>query len=343
MPRPALLPRSAKVDMWKERIKADFHLATVVMFGAITVLGITPFAVYRFLAGQPLAGTIDLLIVAFISAGAVHAWRTGRTTGAATFLAVSYSLGCIAIAHVAGLAGALWLYPVLVANFLLARRRPALLISMVAIAGVVLSDPALGTAAHKIGFVTTAVVVSLFSFAFASRTAVQRSQLEAIALRDPLTGAGNRRGMEAELKIAMASSLRSGVPLGLLVFDIDHFKQVNDNHGHDVGDLTIQFLAEQMRQVSRGDDALCRNGGEEFSMLLPDISPAHALQVAERLRVRMEIMASPTGEPVTISIGLAHCPSTSNDLKALLKAADEALYAAKRGGRNRVVMARTDG
>src|SRR5690606_23683982 len=151
--------------------------------------------------------------VACISVGAVHAWRTGRTDGAATFLAIIYSIGCIGIAHVAGLSGVLWLYPVLVANFLLVRRRPALLISVVAITGVVLSDPALGTAAHKIGFITTAVVVSLFSFVFASRAAVQRSQLQAIALRDPLTGAGNRRGMEAELEIAIGSSVRSGVPM----------------------------------------------------------------------------------------------------------------------------------
>src|SRR5690606_31752494 len=91
---PVSCHRTSKPEMWKDRIKADFHLATVIMFGAITVLGITPFAVYRFLASQPVAGTIDLLIVACISAGAVHAWRTGRTTGAATFLAVSYSIGC---------------------------------------------------------------------------------------------------------------------------------------------------------------------------------------------------------------------------------------------------------
>src|SRR5690606_26608628 len=159
-----------------ERIKADFQLATVLMFAAITVFGVTPFAVYRFMSGKPLTGIIDLLIVACISVGAVHAWRTGRTDGAATFLAIIYSIGCIGIAHVAALSGVLCPHPVLVANFLLVRRRPALLISVVATPGVVLSDPALGTAAHKIGFITTAVVVSLFSFVFASRAAVQRSQ-----------------------------------------------------------------------------------------------------------------------------------------------------------------------
>jgi len=324
--------------MWKERIKADFHLATVVMFGAITVLGITPFAVYRFLAGQPLAGAIDLLIVAFISAGAVHAWRTGRTTGAATFLAVSYSLGCIAIAHVAGLAGALWLYPVLVANFLLARRRPALLISMVAIIGVVLSDPALGTAAHKIGFVTTAVVVSLFSFAFASRTAVQRSQLEAIALRDPLTGAGNRRGMEAELQIAMASSVRSGVPLGLLVFDLDHFKQVNDSFGHEAGDEVLVQIADLVRGSTRMDDRFFRLGGEEFALLLPGATAHSIHDIAEKLRLAVERDVRVQDRTVTISIGAAPFLADESPTQWLARA-DAAMYEAKRTGRNRTVVA----
>jgi diguanylate cyclase (GGDEF)-like protein len=159
--------------------------------------------------------------------------------------------------------------------------------------------------------------------------------LNTASLTDPLTGLLNRRGVE----VTQQQWAASRQPFALISIDIDHFKQVNDSFGHDVGDLTIQFLAEQMRQVSRGDDMLCRNGGEEFCMLLPDISPEHALQVAERLREKMESNPSPTGAPVTVSVGVAHFPRTSNDLRALLKAADQALYAAKHGGRNRVVMA----
>lgn len=160
-------------------------------------------------------------------------------------------------------------------------------------------------------------------------------KLNTESVTDPLTGLLNRRGVE----IAQQRWVASNQPFALISVDMDHFKLVNDTFGHDVGDLTIQFLAEQMRQVSRGNDVLCRNGGEEFSLLLPDISPAHALLVAERLRERMENIPSPTGAPVTVSIGVAHFPLTSRDLKGLLKAADEALYSAKRSGRNRVVMA----
>ena len=324
--------------MWKERITADFHLATVVMFGAITVLGVTPFAVYRFIAGQPLAGSIDLLIVACISAGAVHAWRTGRTTGAATFLAVSYSIGCILIAHVAGLAGALWLYPVLVANFLLVRRGPALAISVLAITGVALSDPALGTAVLKMGFIATAVVVSLFSFVFASRAAVQRSQLQAIAMRDPLTGAGNRRGMEAELQIAMASSIRNGLPLGLLVFDLDHFKQINDSFGHEAGDDVLVQVADLVRANTRMDDRFFRVGGEEFVLLLPGATADSLRDIAGKLRNAVEREVKVQGRAVTVSVGAT--PFHPADSPAgWLARADAAMYEAKRTGRNRTVVA----
>jgi len=323
--------------MWKKRITADFQRATVVMFGAITVLGITPFAVYRFLTGQPLAGSIDLLIVACIGAGAAHAWRSGRTTGAATFLAVSYSIGCVAVAHVTGLAGVLWLYPVLVANFLLVGRRPALVISTFAIAGVAFSEPALGTVADKVGFIATAVVVSLFSFVFASRTAVQRSQLQAIAMRDPLTGAGNRRGMETELQIAMASSIRSGVPLGLLVFDIDHFKRINDSFGHEAGDDVLVQIADLVRASTRMDDRFFRVGGEEFALLLPGAS-ADALQdIAGKLCSEVERQVQVQGRPITISIGAT--PFHPDDSPTgWLARADAAMYEAKRTGRNRTVV-----
>ncbi|MGY1520319.1 GGDEF domain-containing protein [Luteimonas sp. A482] len=289
------------------------------------------------MSGQPLTGIIDLLIVACISVGAVHAWRTGRTDGAATFLAVSYSIGCIGIAHVAGLSGVLWLYPVLVANFLLVRRRPALLMSVVAITGVVLSDPALGTAAHKIGFITTAVVVSLFSFVFASRAAVQRSQLQAIALRDPLTGAGNRRGMEAELEIAIASSVRSGVPMGLLVFDLDNFKQINDSFGHEAGDEVLVQIADVVRASTRMDDRFFRPGGEEFVLLLPGATAGSLREVAEKLRSAVEREVQAQGRTVTISVGATPFHPTDSPGEWLARA-DAAMYEAKRTGRNRTVV-----
>ncbi len=122
--------------MWMNRIRRNLNLALVLTFGIVTNVMILPFAIYRLFSGQIVAGCIDLVIVACISLGSVHAYVTGRTQGAALFLAITYSSGCIAIAYVAGAAGPLWMYAVLLSNFLLVERRRATLISACAIAAV---------------------------------------------------------------------------------------------------------------------------------------------------------------------------------------------------------------
>ena len=122
----------------------------------------------------------------------------------------------------------------------------------------------------------------------------------------------------------------------LVVFDVDDFKQVNDQFGHDTGDRVLQYLARQMRNGSRSNDLLCRLGGEEFCMLLPDCSQETAIGVAERLRTRIAATDSPTGTPITLSAGVSHWPAGGAAVETVLKQADKALYKAKHNGRNRV-------
>lgn len=323
--------------MWKTRLRGDFHLAIIVMFGAITALGITPFAIYRFLNGQPMVALVDMVIVIGIVASSAYAWRTGRTAGAALIASVTYSIGCVAVAHLAGLSGLFWVYPVLVANFLLVGRWPALVISTFAIAAIITTDAALVSALQKVMFGVTAAVVSLFSFVFASRAELQRSQLEAIALRDPLTGAGNRRGLEAELEIAMASSARSGTPLGLVVFDLDFFKLVNDDFGHEAGDEVLVRVSELVRASTRKDDRFFRLGGEEFGLLCPGANPDALWNIAEKLRICVEREVQCRGRGITISLGAAIL-RPGESAGDWLARADAAMYRAKRSGRNRTVI-----
>ncbi len=323
--------------MWKTRLKGDFHLAIIVMFGAITALGITPFAVYRFLSGQPLVALVDMVIVVGIVASSAYAWRTGRTPGAALIASVTYSIGCVAVAHLAGLSGLFWVYPVLVANFLLVGRWPALVVSTLAIAAIIASDAALVSSLQKVMFGVTAAVVSLFSFVFSSRAELQRSQLEAVALHDPLTGAGNRRGLETELEIAMASSMRSGTPLGFVVFDLDRFKLVNDDFGHEAGDDVLVQVSELVRSSTRKDDRFFRLGGEEFGLLCPGASPDALWNIAEKLRVSVEREVRCHGRSITVSLGAA--PFRPGESAGdWLARADAAMYRAKRSGRNRTVI-----
>ncbi|TBV17452.1 sensor domain-containing diguanylate cyclase [Stutzerimonas kirkiae] len=151
---------------------------------------------------------------------------------------------------------------------------------------------------------------------------------------DPLTGLQNRRGLES----ALESWESSHQPFAAIALDIDHFKQVNDNHGHDIGDSVITHVAGLMRACSRSADILCRSGGEEFLMLLPDATPEVALMVAERLRERVESFLILQVGKITISAGIAFWPNGDASPRRTLKVADEALYLAKQSGRNQVVV-----
>lgn len=162
-----------------------------------------------------------------------------------------------------------------------------------------------------------------------------------MAVTDGLTGLHNRRYMESQLPTLIEQADARGRPLSIQILDIDHFKRINDTHGHDAGDDVLREFAERVRANVRGIDLVCRLGGEEFVVVMPDTDPALARLVGERVRQRiaMEPFAIGGGNEaldVTVSIGIAtRLPGAGGD--DVLKRADLALYAAKHGGRNRVV------
>jgi diguanylate cyclase (GGDEF)-like protein len=157
------------------------------------------------------------------------------------------------------------------------------------------------------------------------------------SLTDPLSGLLNRRGMDITLEQWQARRL----PFAVIAVDIDHFKRINDLHGHDQGDQAIRYLATLMRQSSRSEDVLCRSGGEEFIMLLPAVNLDAARQVAERLRLQVQDSTAPGGVHFTLSAGVACWPGDGEQADSVLKRADQALYTAKEQGRNRVETAST--
>ena len=163
------------------------------------------------------------------------------------------------------------------------------------------------------------------------------------AERDPLTGLGNRRHLARRSAELLPAAQRDQSPLALALIDIDHFKPINDRHGHAVGDAVLVALAQLLRENTRVGDVLARHGGEEFVVMLPGMSQALAAEVCERLRERVAAYpwsgaAGATGlETVTISIGLSATPGY--DAAGLISRADAALYRAKRTGRNRLELA----
>jgi diguanylate cyclase (GGDEF)-like protein len=150
--------------------------------------------------------------------------------------------------------------------------------------------------------------------------------------KDPLTGLGNRRRLDAALQ--KFKSLQ--MDFSVLSIDIDYFKTVNDTHGHDVGDMVLQHLAQFLSHICRVDDVPCRVGGEEFIILLPGTHKLDAAKIAERLRQNVEATDIPVVGKITISVGISCYPEDARDVFAVFKHSDEMLYQAKRHGRNRV-------
>jgi diguanylate cyclase (GGDEF)-like protein len=167
------------------------------------------------------------------------------------------------------------------------------------------------------------------------------ARLAQLAVTDPLTGLANRRALYAHLDREVDRAKRYKHPLAVLVIDIDHFKQVNDVHGHQTGDRVLNHVAQVITQSVRASDVAGRFGGEEFIVLAPE-TPAPAVRVvAERIRRAVETQtAQQKGLPgVTVSIGAAGASEGEISTESLVARADAALYEAKRGGRNRVVLA----
>ncbi len=172
---------------------------------------------------------------------------------------------------------------------------------------------------------------------------VMEQELERLATHDPLTGLYNRRELEQQLKDELARAIRYQRPLSLLWLDVDHFKRINDRHGHQAGDEVLRSLSRMLQSRVRAIDYVARYGGEELVIVLPEVDENESVEMAERLRRMIETnpipIAGDVKVTVTVSIGVATFPAHGNETAQLFKKADEAMYRAKQQGRNRVVKA----
>jgi diguanylate cyclase len=321
-----------------QRLRTDFMFAVITLFGAIAVVAITPFAVVRFMRGEWLAGWVDLGIVVSIALAVAHVWRGGGMRAASLAVVIATTLGCLWIALLLGLPGLLWMYPVLISHYLLLERRVAVAVSVSAVAFLLLHGGPFESGLQVAMFLVSAGVVALFAYVFAQRTDRQRVQLELLANQDALTHAANRRALDREMEIAVASQRRGQSGHGLLLLDLDHFKRVNDDFGHEAGDEALVEFVRIIERGSRANDRLFRAGGEEFVVLVTGSSLADLAACAENLRARVADELRVGGRPITVSIGgaLLAPGDTPQDWMAR---ADAAMYRAKHAGRNRVEIA----
>jgi two-component system cell cycle response regulator len=181
-----------------------------------------------------------------------------------------------------------------------------------------------------------------FSYQDRLEEAFQRQMSES-ALRDGLTHAYNKRFLSERLESEFQYALRHGNPVSLIFLDIDHFKRINDVHGHQAGDYVLTQLATLVTSMIREDQTFARYGGEEFAIVARDLDLAPAAALSERLRASVEahpFIYGGTPIPVTVSVGVARAPAAGLETAAdFIARADETMYTAKRAGRNRVVSA----
>jgi diguanylate cyclase (GGDEF)-like protein len=182
------------------------------------------------------------------------------------------------------------------------------------------------------------IVTMLAQFAAHAALAIRNARLlaevERLAHVDGLTGVANRRAFEAALVREIRRAKRGGGLLSVAVFDVDHFKAVNDSFGHQAGDAVLRDVAQILTAATRDVDVVCRYGGEEFAVILPACGPSDAMRVAERIRSAVADHRGLTS--VTVSVGVASLPAHAVDGEGLIAAADEALYRSKDDGRDRV-------
>lgn len=325
-----------------KRLQDDFYLAMLTLVGAIIVLCITPYGIYRLYSGNYIVGIADLLMVSCAIIATRVAWRTGDTVKPGLFMALVFCFGVVLVCINLGVDGLFWVYPFLVFIFFLVSPLKAfvLLITMLSCLLLIANlRPGLVFASQfqMLSFMVTTTVTSIFAFIFAYRAQLQRRELKRLATTDSLTGAANRRTLNDRLAVAISERQRFGRPYGLILLDLDHFKQINDHHGHSAGDQVLAGLIPLLQSMLRQSDQVFRFGGEEFVVLLADIKPADLTKLAEKIRSGIaSYLVTPDGSHMTTSIGVAMLQPDEN-WEAWLHRADMALYQAKHEGRNKVV------
>jgi diguanylate cyclase (GGDEF)-like protein len=319
----------------RARLRGDFQLSIITLFGATSVAGIFPFAVYRALTGAYAVALLDAALILLISALTAYAWHSRDTRGASVALVLIYTAGAVASAELLGVAGLFWMYAVILANFFLVRAALAWIVVVAALAALIVFRSGLSDMGQLVSFVATAVLVSGLAHILADRVAAQRHELQQLAAHDPLTGVHNRRAMAEELARAVEAHRRDALPVALLLFDLDHFKRINDAYGHDVGDTVLRDFCRVLLSGVRAVDRVFRYGGEEFVLLLPGVELGRLQALGDKLRLLIAAELKSPGGAVTVSGGGAALHGGEH-WEHWLARADDALYRAKAAGRDRI-------
>lgn len=327
-----------------QRLKDNFHLLMITLVGGISSCTLLPYALYRLATDSYLVAVVDLLMITVSSVSVWMAWRTGDTEKSGFLMAVVFCFGAVLVCMKLGQDVLFWIYPLMVFIFFLVAPIKALLLLLLMVSAIVSlhfveQSSIFNNSFQLLAFITTTVITSIFAYIFAYRTHLQRQELRHLATTDPLTGAATRHSLTDELTEAIQQYQQKNILSGLMLLDLDHFKRINDNFGHQSGDQILSKLVPLLKQMIRQQDSVFRYGGEEFVLLIKEIQLADLHRLAEKIRHAVwHQLTLPDGSALTTSIGLATVQHAT-DWESWLQNADVALYQAKHQGRNQVVIA----
>ncbi|MCU6432800.1 GGDEF domain-containing protein [Undibacterium sp. Jales W-56] len=310
----------------------------LLMLCALSIPSILPFGLIRLFQANWTLAIVDLTIVSGMIAIFLFVWRTGRVQRASLIVTIFYSIGMLAAVFIKGASIVYWVYPTMIAAYFMLKASHALLINTFSLSAIVWILNRQMNLLDLSSVVVTLVLINLFSYIFSYRTNLQHHELNLQAEHDFLTGAGNRRALDRALEAFSDDEMEKPLESCLLLLDLDHFKKVNDQFGHAVGDQVLKKLCDLIRTRLRATDGVFRYGGEEFVIIAvgTDISTASVL--AEELRAKVESSPLCADCPVTVSIGVAKI-TPSETASSWFQRADAMLYEAKQGGRNTVRVA----
>ncbi len=315
----------------------DFLLKSTQWVSIVSTLILTPFAVNNFIQGRYLLGFFAFIIAALCN---INAWFCYRGQYSLSFnlyvITPVILLAILFILNELAVVGSFWAYLMVLGFYFILPEKHAWIANIIfmalilPVAFMTLEQPV------AIRFYTVLIGTSLFAYLSMREITKQHYLLKNLVTTDSLTGLHNRSLLNSSLELAIHQSTRSSIKMSLLMIDIDYFKKINDELGHDTGDSTLISVAKYLKKSIRASDMIFRIGGEEFLVLLHNSDETQSKVIAEKLREGVEQLPLLPDRTVTISIGIATL-TPDMDRTEWMKISDNNMYRAKSAGRNQVV------
>jgi diguanylate cyclase (GGDEF)-like protein len=299
------------------------------------VMGIPAMAWNYFAGNTAIAVAVAVMVTAF-GFGLFSIRRRGVTAQITLLLGSTLTLVMSALVYLVEGPAVLWLYPLAVANYVMLSTRQALILNLIAVALVLPST--FSHASLTIRFLPSMLLVNVFLHIFSLQLHKKSQMVHRLVTQDKLTSTGNRRALDDLMERIQSRPLGQSSQIAMLMLDLDHFKAINDAHGHPEGDKVLQAFSHLISTRLRRGDHLFRFGGEEFVVVLEGAGLEGAIRVAEDFRQLVADARLGPNQDLTVSIGVAAL-GAGEFIDAWITRADSALYEAKRLGRNRVCMA----